>query len=345
MSKDRQSEEQPSVAPRGFTLVELLVVIAIIGVLVALLLPAVQAAREAARRTECRNKLHQIGIALHNYHSSHSAFPYGAADGDCEANTEPRRQPHTWRTMLLPFLENQAVYDELQKVAAASVTTGCYPRRPWDDSPMQLRIMSEYICPSDAEPWVRSDIAPWSGPSPASIASYQGNAGPVATGPADWGVAESCGMCVGSIACPCIFGNTLERGRGFYHGHNPDGPGMLDMWPNDITLGKVPDGSSKTIHVGETHSLVGRIGCRDQANWLSTWGVASTVWGINHGAPLGENWQSHCNYRSFHEGGANFLFVDSSVRFLESAISPALLGNLGGRKDANIDDEYSPPQG
>ncbi len=85
---------------RGFTLVELLVVIAIIGILVALLLPAVQAAREASRRTSCKNNLHQIGVALHNYHSARRVFPYGANDGDCESNTPPR-DVMGWRSAAL----------------------------------------------------------------------------------------------------------------------------------------------------------------------------------------------------------------------------------------------------
>src|SRR3954447_1619024 len=100
----------------GFTLVELLVVIAIIGILVALLLPAVQAAREASRRASCQNKLHQIGLALHNYHSAKNVFPYGAQDGDCEAKT-PDRHVMGWRLLILPYMEYQTLYDQLVPIA------------------------------------------------------------------------------------------------------------------------------------------------------------------------------------------------------------------------------------
>lgn len=351
---------------RGFTLVELLVVIAIIGILVALLLPAVQAAREAARRTSCVNKLHQIGIALHNYHSAKGVFPYGANDDDCDVAGPPYREVMGWRVLILPYMEYQTLWDQLVPIAKISNETPdgkntCrYPEnRPWDQSAFQVQEVPDYICPSEQVPPVakdRSGTDLWFGPSASAIASYYGCAGPVATGPNDgsWGGPDIiCGNCVGGVNCPCIVGNIGRGERGWFHSYKPGGPGMMDMWANKISVAKVPDGTANTLHVGETHwedRDSNRSGCFSTNGWMYTWAVASTVWGINtdYVARLGlsksehdrVNYETGCNFRSRHQGGAHFLYVDGHVEFLTDAISDKLFANLGDRNGGRMGDFY-----
>lgn len=94
---------------KGFTLIELLVVIAIIAILISLLLPAVQQAREAARRTQCRNNMKQIGLALHNYHDVHLGFPIGAGVGGDPTGTVEDSAPN-WRATILPFIDQGNIF-------------------------------------------------------------------------------------------------------------------------------------------------------------------------------------------------------------------------------------------
>jgi len=135
----------------GFTLIELLVVIAIIAVLIALLLPAVQAAREAARRSQCVNNLKQIGLSLHNYHSTHDKLPWGAG-------------PWGWNdwsahTMILPYMEQAQIFNAINFTAGAAGnsqnTTAVYAR------------ISAFLCPSDLDRLT----------SPEGHNNYMGNAG------------------------------------------------------------------------------------------------------------------------------------------------------------------------
>jgi prepilin-type N-terminal cleavage/methylation domain-containing protein/prepilin-type processing-associated H-X9-DG protein len=124
----------------GFSLVELLVVISIIGMLVALLLPAVQAAREAARRVTCLNHLHQIGLALQNYHSVHASFPPGCIQ---PAFLVSNGCQFAWSALLLPYLEQEPLYDRID------FTQPCYAAA---NSAAAATVVSTYFCPSTARP-------------------------------------------------------------------------------------------------------------------------------------------------------------------------------------------------
>ena len=128
-------------ASRGFTLVELLVTIGIIGVLVGLLLPAVQAAREAARKASCQNNLRQIGIALHNYHDVHKVLPTGCIEWRAW-NAPPSRRQFAWSAMLLPFLEEQNLHQQINWSKAYDAP---------ENSGVSKTDLPVYLCPSEPD--------------------------------------------------------------------------------------------------------------------------------------------------------------------------------------------------
>jgi len=232
----------------GFTLVELLVVIAIIGILVALLLPAVQAAREAARRTQCVNNLKQVGIAVQNYHDARRELPpFRIAD-----------HQQTWIALILPFMENQQVS------ALWDPNLGCF----YDQS-LQFRTISlnDYICPSQSHDSRIVSLQPDSvhghptsepgGTSgyQGSISDYHGVAGstcqvrhndPGVSNPMKWDNFDqsSSHLTDGALA------QADHKNKAIVYTTSPNNRGVL-RYKSRTSLKKITDGTSKTLLGGE----------------------------------------------------------------------------------------------
>ncbi|MEX2175388.1 MAG: DUF1559 domain-containing protein [Pirellulaceae bacterium] len=200
----------------GFTLVELLVVIAIIGVLVALLLPAVQAAREAARRSQCSNQLRQHAIAMHNYHDTMKAFPaLGYIGQDGAPGIGQGNWPYSWVIATLPYIEQAPLYNNMMAQAKPSgiglPTPWSTANNAWENANWKIDIPVNF-CPSDSKPTNR-------GESP-SLLSYK--------------------VCVGDDYHQNHFRPSQNRdNRGIF---------QINRW---IGFADVIDGSSNTILLGE----------------------------------------------------------------------------------------------
>ena len=198
---------------RGFTLVELLVVIAIIGILIALLLPAVQAAREAARRSQCTNNLKQLALAVHNYADTHKAFPPKkmGTSGSGGCTTHNAEYGSGW-VRLLPFYEQQALYDQWSSPQGSYPAFGPCPWSGGDAYPLYRTQVKALLCPSD------------------------GNAvNKTATSPGRTNYVFSCG--------DSIHSNQNNQGS------NPRG--MFNNITGRITFANVTDGTSNTVMLSE----------------------------------------------------------------------------------------------
>jgi len=295
---------------RAFTLVELLVVIAIIGILIALLLPAVQAAREAARRTQCTNNLKQIGLAMHNYHDARKVLPYGTP-GCC---TLPGGN---WASFILPYLEQTPVYNQFNFNLLKNVEPNLT---------VSKTVIAGYICPSDpiASQPVRARFS--HNPTPSLAMWYPASMGPThndATYYCPAGVDSYC-------SCSRNFGSVANPSCGVFGRH-------VSAW----NLDHIKDGTSNTIMNAE--SLPGD--CTFLAAFGDNFPLSGTTVPLNlpflaSWTGTADEWTRGCGFKSRHPGGANFLLCDGSGRFFSDTIDYRVYNGLGTRDGKEM---VSPP--
>ncbi|HBO42870.1 MAG TPA: prepilin-type cleavage/methylation domain-containing protein [Planctomycetaceae bacterium] len=312
----------------GFTLVELLVVIAIIGVLVALLLPAVQAAREAARRIQCSNRIKQVALAMHAYEDANKVLPYAS-----EYVTSSPTPKGTATAFVLPYLEQQAVYDMFHFEYMFSYTIN----RPAVTTPIP-----QITCPSDpqsVEPILSGRYPDAGNPSRCHGMWYAPSGGPVHD---RYKGVRPCVYCeaVTSYA-HWSTGNFVYCCQGFYFGSGMFGsemgifPGMFGRCPIGVKFAEVTDGLSNTIMLGETipgHSIWNGAYLQNLPIYMTHIPLNNMMTdnGSDTNGPAGTAWWQHTmGFKSYHPGGANFAMGDGSVQFLNDTIDYQLYNALG----------------
>ena len=225
---------------RGFTLVELLVVIAIIGILIALLLPAVQAAREAARRMQCSNNLKQIGLAVLGYEDNHGSLPPGAFWHPEQNGTWTMIEHGPIHVHLLPYLEQQMYYDMFD-FEVLSTDDQVYSLKGPDGKSIAATPISAYICPSDTHGGqMKTEGHDYSGVPDDYVAlhNYAASRGPS-------GLANN-----GSCACSHPFGAYMMADYGTSDSTSKF-PGPFSRRGFPVRLNSISDGLSNTIFFGE----------------------------------------------------------------------------------------------
>ena len=353
----------------GFTLVELLVVIAIIGILIALLLPAVQAAREAARRMQCTNNLKQIGLAIHNFHDSQGGLPpacIGVGTDSTKADAERWNRLTMW-PLIYPYVEQTALYEQyVNEDFDGRKGFNVWYSNKWWNSHLTAEERNAHssvpflACPSRRSPGTSATGDSIDGEDEKSVSS-----GPV-----------------GDYAIAVYYVNETDGAPWWHFGNaNPNqqssqrGPlrqarltnGDGNTWKSQDKMSRWADGTSNQIVIGEKHIPIGYVGqcssvnpdnaetltqadcsilTADDVRMAPSFRIVRhrfTAWGPNHNDMPGvvpSNIKGNAHYSnaafgSYHTGVCNFVLGDGSVQAFSTTIAPLMLSYWGGVNDGN----------
>jgi prepilin-type N-terminal cleavage/methylation domain-containing protein len=325
---------------RAFTLIELLVVIAIIGILIGLLLPAVQKVREAANRMKCSNNLKQIGLALHTYHDSHDHFPpgtYNYIDDYPSGTPAPyngQQERRCWMHDILPYLEQSALYQSVDTYVTSNVNSIGNGGPNVMSAPDRWTVVPTLMCPTDPA-------------NPKLVTASFGGSGATGTPQGSQGFSGNYALCGGSDYFNVGGAPNRAKANGTF----------VAVTPNRIT--DISDGTSNTLISSELILTIDPPGADD---------VRGRYYNSRHGGVLFSTRmppnsdtvpdqmqfcvsgiRTPCTWtatnvfvlpRSLHTGGVNTGLGDGSVRFISNSVDPVTFRALGSRNGGEVAGDF-----